>query len=334
MSDDHLRDGDEKEALLESILRRIAILELDLGGREVVTEAETGAYAATAVIAALAGAKVHACSRDTARHGTARDAIEATRELANFAGVDHRITFSLGVPDAALWRCDILTNSGRLRPITATHVRLLPKTAVIALMFEDWEFRAGDIDIEACRDRGIKVAAVNERHPAVAVFPFLGPLCVVQLADAGINVEGRSVALLCDNPFAPHLAEGLNRAGAEVTLFDRPEKFAPGDWAAVVVALRPRDDDVLGAAELNVIARQAPHVPLTQFWGDLDRQAANELGIRVWPPTPPSRGHMGILLSRLGSEPIVRLQSGGLKAAEIVFSGREPEAGGVASLLR
>ena len=35
MSDDHLRDGDEKEALLESILRRIAILELDLGGREV-----------------------------------------------------------------------------------------------------------------------------------------------------------------------------------------------------------------------------------------------------------------------------------------------------------
>ncbi|MGN6582731.1 MAG: hypothetical protein ACTHJV_03400, partial [Rhizobiaceae bacterium] len=55
--------GDVPQTMLESIERRIRILDLDLAGLTVVTEAATGAYASTAVIAALAGARVHACAR-------------------------------------------------------------------------------------------------------------------------------------------------------------------------------------------------------------------------------------------------------------------------------
>lgn len=323
---------DRPETLLDSMSRRIGILELDLGGRAVVTEAATGAYATTAVIAALAGAKVNACARDTASHGTAREAIEATRALARLAGVEDRITFSFGVPDEVLWRCDILTNSGRIRPITATHVRLMPKSAVIALMFEAWEFRDGDIDRNACRDRGIRIVAVNERHPDVAVFPFLGPLCVLQLSEAGLDVPGCAVAVLCDNPFAPHLLEGLDHAGARATLFLNPEALSAGPWHAVVLALTP-DGAPLGAADLSAIAARAPGALVTQFWGDVDRKAASALAIRIAPSTAPAAGHMGILLNRLGHEPIVRLQAGGLKAAEIVLSGRELESGGIAELV-
>ena len=58
-------------------------------------------------------------------------------------------------------------------------------------MFEAWEFREADLDLAACRDRGIRVAAVNERHPDVGVFPFLGPLCVRLLADAGVAARGQ-----------------------------------------------------------------------------------------------------------------------------------------------
>ena len=50
------RRDDTPETMLESIERRIGILGLDLRGLKVVTEAATGAYASTAVIAALAGA--------------------------------------------------------------------------------------------------------------------------------------------------------------------------------------------------------------------------------------------------------------------------------------
>jgi len=323
--------GRPDETILQSLERRIERLKLDLSGLSVVTEAATGAYACTAVVAALAGARVLACARDTARHGSAGDAVSATRELARMAGVEGRISFSLGVPPHALRDCDILTNSGRIRPITRGMVDALPARSVIALMFEAWEFRGTDIDLAACRDRGIRIAAVNERHPDVAVFPFLGRLCVRLLEDAGMAAAGKRIAVLCDNPFAPFLLEGLSVAGAEVALFDSPSQLTHEAWDAVVLALLPREAP-LGRCDLETIFEKAPGALLAQFWGDIDREAASLLGLRVCPAAEPGRGHMGILLNRLGHEPIVRLQTGGLKAGEIVWRGGPLPADGVAVL--
>lgn len=320
------------DPMLESIGRRIDILGLDLGGLEVVTEAATGAYASTAVIAALAGAHVHTCARDTHAHGSAEQAIEATRQLARRAGVEARISFSPGIPPGALRSCDILTNSGRIRPITRAMVDLLPDKAVIALMFEAWEFRGTDLDLAACRERGIRIAAVNERHGDVAVFPFLGPLCVCLLRDAGMRAAGKRVAVICDNPFADFLVQGLTDAGAETVSFESPSRLVAGPWDAVVMALLPQAQP-LGLEQLESVACKAPGALVAQFWGDIDRTAAATLGLRVCPEVEPGRGHMGILLNRLGHEPIVRLQAGSLKAAEIVRRGGFLPPGGVASLL-
>jgi hypothetical protein len=322
--------------MLQSIKDRIRILDLDLAGLEIVTEAATGAYAATAIIAALAGARVHACARDTRNHGSADDAIAATLTLAEAAGVTTRISYSRSVPREILRRSAVVTNSGRIRPITRAMIGLLPPKAVIALMFEAWEFRGADIDLAACREHGIRLAAVNERHPDVAVFPFLGALAVRLLQDAGLSTAGKRIAVLCDNPFAPFLTEGLSKAGAEAVLFDAPRQLAQDSrqrpWDAILMALLPRDAP-LGRGDLETIAAKAPGALLAQFWGDIDRGAAARLGLRIWPETEPGRGHMGILLNRLGHEPIVRLQAGGLKAAEIVWRGGALPVDGIATLL-
>jgi hypothetical protein len=326
------QSSNSPDLMLESIRRRIDILGLDLSGLEVVTEAATGAYASTAVIAALAGANVHACARDAHGHGSAADAITATRDLAQMAGVETRISFSLGVSPGALRNCDILTNSGRIRPITRTMVDLLPDEAVIALMFEAWEFRGTDLDLAACRERGIRIAAVNERHADVGVFSFLGPLCVCLLRDAAMMVAGKRIAVLCDNPFAGFLLDGLTEAGARAELFENSSQMRRGRWDAVVLALLPQDAP-LGRDHLEAIAEKAPDALLAQFWGDIDRKAAKALDLRICPLAEPGRGHMGILLNRLGHEPIVRLQAGSLKAAEIVRRGGLLMPAGVASLL-
>jgi hypothetical protein len=326
------KSSNAPDPMLESIERRIDVLGLDLSGLEIVTEAATGAYTSTAVIAALAGAYVHACARDTHAHGSAQEAIEATRQLARRAGVEACISFSLGVPPGALRTCDILTNSGRIRPITRAMVDRLPDKAVIALMFEAWEFRGTDLDLAACRERDIRIAAVNERHGDVAVFPFLGPLCVCLLRDAGTRVAGKRVAVICDNPFADFLVKGLAEAGAEALLFSSPWRLMAGPWDAVVMALLPQAQP-LGLEQLESVACKAPGALVAQFWGDMDRTAAATLGLRVCPEVEPGRGHMGILLNRLGHEPIVRLQAGSLKAAEIVRRGGFLPSGGVASLL-
>ena len=320
--------------LLDDARIRIEALGLDLTGLEVVTEAATGAYACTAVIAARAGARRVVCTaRDTARYGRVEDAAEATMALARRAGVADRLDIRREIGTEAFRRCDILTNSGHLRPLTAEVIGLLPSEAVIALMFEAWEFRPTDLDLAACRARGIRIAAVNERHPAVGVFPLLGPLAVRQLEEAGLTAKGTRVALVCDNPFAPHIAAGLTAAGAAVTSAARVSDLESGPQDAVVVALDPERNPALGAADLAHLAAAAPGGLLAQFWGDILPEARESAPLRTWPPRAPGKGHMGILLSALGHDPIVRLQAGGLRAAEIVRRGLTEPPGGVAELL-
>lgn len=319
-------------AVVASMRTRIEALGLDLRGLTVVTEAATGAYAVTAPIAAMAGARVHAFTRAT-RHGTAAEAAAETLGLAAAAGVADRITVSETLDPAVLAACDILTNSGHLRPITAETIALLPPRAVIGLMFEAWEFRGLDLDLAAARARGIRVAAVNERHPHVGVFDFLGPLAVRQLQDAGLDPDGRRVALLCDNPFLPFVFAGLEEAGAHTAVAASADDLPAGPFEAVVVSLDPYRNAPLGAHDLRVLARKAPRGIVAQFFGDVDREAATGHHLAFWPPQAPRAGHMGILLNVLGPEPIIRLQAGGLRAAEVAFRAEGAPDDPVAALL-
>lgn len=322
----------DRAAVVASMRARIEALGLDLRGLSVVTEAATGAYAVTAPIAAMAGARVTAFTRDT-RHGTAAEAAAETIGLAAAAGVAHRIIVTESLYPETLAECDILTNSGHLRPITPAVLVHLPQRAVIALMFEAWEFRGADLDLDTARARGIRVAAVNERHPDVGVFDFLGTLAVRQLQDAGCDPDGRRVALLCDNPFLPFVRAGLEAAGATVAVAAHPEELPAGPWEAVVVSLDPCRNPPLDAAALRRLAAKAPRAVLTQFFGDIDRPAALARKFALWPPQEPGKGHMGILLNVLGPEPIIRLQAGGLRAAEVTFRASGVPADPVAELL-
>jgi hypothetical protein len=319
------------EDMLSSIRRRIDILGLDLAGLSVATEAATGAYACTAVIAALAGARVHAVARESTRYGTYGDALSATLDLAARAGVADRISVARAFGAGSLESCDIVTNSGAVRPISGKMIARLRRGAVIGLMFEAWEFREADLDLAACRRHGIGVAAVNERHPDIAVFDFLGPLCVRLLEDGGMSLSGTNIAVLCDNPFEPYLLAGVSAAGARVQGFREIGCLPREDWDAVVVAVDPNRNARLGYDELSMIASAAPGAKIAQFWGDIDRRAAADLGITsVCPAEEPAAGHMGTLLNALGHEPIVRLQAGGLRAAELLFRGMDSDGDGIA----
>lgn len=318
--------------VITAIRTRIEALGLDLHGVSVVTEAATGAYAATATIAALAGARVTAVARST-RYGSAAEAAAETLALAAAAGVAERISVTEALAPNALATCDILTNSGHLRPISAGTIALLPAHAVIALMFEAWEFRGHDLDLAAARDHGIRVAAVNARHPQVGVFDFLGQLAVRQLQDAGLDPDGRRIALLCDNPFLPYIFAGLEDAGASTAVAARADDLPAGPFDAVVVSLDPYRNRPLDAHALRTLARKAPRGTVAQFFGDIDREAASGLRLAFWPPQAPGRGHMGILLNVLGPEPIVRLQAGGLRAAEVVLRTEGVPSDPVAALL-
>lgn len=314
--------------------RAIRATGLNLEGLTVLTEAATGAYATTAVIAAMAGAAhVYALAKSSS-HGSAAAAEAEVASLSSFVGAAQRVTVLRSLEPGLLGGIDIVTNSGHLRPLAAELLERLPNRAVVALMFEAWELRAGDIDMECCARRGIPVAGVNERHPAVDVFAFLGPLSVKQLHDCGVAVHGNRIALLCDNAFAPWIHRGLSALGAHAETFTHWSQVDDGGWDAIVVAMSPGSPGSVDApAARHLAATSSAGASVVQFWGDVDRAAVAGNGLGVWPPTAPRPGHMGILLSAIGPEPVIRLQAGGLRAAELVFRHRQAPPGGIAQIV-
>ena len=324
------RPGLDPRRLANLMAAAIRRLGLDLSGHAVVTEAATGAYGVTPVIAALAGARDVVAVAGDSRFGTAAEAIAHTGALARAAGVVDRIDFVTSKAAADLSAADVVTNSGHLRPLDADTIAEMKPGAAIPLMYEAWELRPGDVDLEACRARGVRVAGTNERHPDVDVFSYLGVMAAKLLTDAGIAVHASRLLLLCDNPFRTFIARGLTGAGATLDVRDR---IADGPidaaWDAVVVALRPGPAPVLGEADVRLLGALAPGTPVVQYWGDLDRDALLAAEIPVWPEVPPAPGHMGVLPSAVGPEPIVRLQAGGLKVGEVLCGlarGRSPRA--------
>ncbi len=323
-----VRPGLNPRRLVRLMAEAVGRCELNLSGKVVLTEAATGAYVTTPILAALAGAEqVYGLTRTTP-YGTVEEVTAATLALARLAGVDGRVRVITDKDPDVIARADVVTNSGHLRPIDADTVNRMKPTAVVPLMYEAWEFRAGDVDLDACRRRGIRFAGTNERHPAVDVFSYLGVMAVKQLLDAGVAVYGSKVVLWCDNPFAPHIRAGLVNGGAEVELVqDLAAASGSGGVDAVVVAVTPGEGVAVGAAEAAAIAGRWPGAVVAQYWGDTDRAALERAGVPVWPPAAPRRGHMGVLPSAVGPEPIVRLQSGSLKVAEVLLRGGPGQPG-------
>lgn len=315
------RPGLDARRLVRLMSDAIGRCGLDLSGLTVLTEAATGAYVVTPVLAAMAGADVYALAAQTP-YASSEQIRALTTELARLGEVTDNIRLIDSKDPAIIGTADIVTNSGQVRPIDADMVAHMKASAAVPLMYESWEYRAADVDLRACRARNIVVAGTNERHPDVDVFSFLGQMAVMQLHDAGVAVRGSRILLLCDNEFAPFIVRDLKNAGAEVAEARQFHAEAlPPLCDAVILAMSPREEAIVGAAEAALLGRMAPGTILVQYWGDVDRAALAAAAVPVWPRQEPRAGHMGILPSAIGPEPIIRLQAGGLKVGQILARG-------------
>jgi hypothetical protein len=330
--DEQLNSLGIESSTLERISKVCSTVVRDLGlsltNCTVLTECATGAYCSTALLAAMAGAKVYAYGKDT-RFGTRIQAREQTEFAAKLLGVEGQIEYIDSLNTAILAQSDVVTNSGHLRPLDAQKISAMRPGAVIPLMYEAWEFRETDIDLQACRQLGIRVVGTNEHHSNLMIFDYLGMLAIRGLFELGIPVKFCRILLLSDNLFAEPIFNALHSIGGtvyvtsespiagnpKVQLADRSGEM----FDAVVLAMTPKDGDCVGEFgqapfSLNDLGGAKAFI---QIWGDVLRDSLT--GVRFYPSKAPKHGHMGVLLNDIGPDPVVRLQAGGLRAAMEVF---------------
>ena len=145
----------------DKILNSLEKFNLNLKGKNVLTEAATGNYVVTPIIAALAGANVYAFTKNS-KYGTIKEVKKQTIELTKKFGIENKIKIITNLNNVDLKDIDILTNTGFLRPVNKELINKLSSKCVIPLMWEPWEFRNEDLDLEECYNKGIKVYGTDE----------------------------------------------------------------------------------------------------------------------------------------------------------------------------
>jgi hypothetical protein len=317
-------------------------LQLDLSGKTVLTEAATGAYVVTPVLAALAGARVFAYTQNT-RYGSVEEVRKLTMDQLQSAGIDSsRVTVVDEISPEIIASADIITNSGHLRPLNESKLQHAKSGAVIPLMYEAWEWRNADVDIEQVRNKNLKLGATNERHPDVDVFNYLGDMALKMIFDAGLCPYRNSFVLMCNNDFGPHIAQVLSKVCESLAVCDRKEhrsryEHLQIDWIgdfpdfevptkyrnaeAIVFTAYPFTDTWIGDTPspilIDKLIQSFEHPTILRYAGHIDEVKCSDR-LAFFPPEVKA-GHMGILPSAIGFDPIIRLQSGGLKAAELMM---------------
>lgn len=314
----------DNETLLKILRQNIASLELDLSGLTVTVNAGQGYEAFVATAAALAGAsRVLAVFRDSRTSGSVIDSSKVMLTLSDIAGFADRVQVLDHIGSREWHDVDIVANSTRAEPISRSVIELLPAHAVIALMAEPWELEPGSVDIDACRDTGIRLAAPNYEHPSIMMHREFARLCCVLMEEAGLDFRDRSFAILSDTPLAPFIERALTARGAEASVFPHPLLLGHSRWDAVIVAMSPSARQSVNINALGHIREKAENALLVQFSGDIDRSAASYFGLQVWPPKRPGRGQLGLPFDAAGPDPSIRRLVAGLKAAEIIYRGTQ-----------
>lgn len=315
--------------LVRLIESTIASLRLDLRGLTVLTEAASGPYVVTPVIAALAGAaRVWAITR-TSRYAAAEEVLAQTRALEQLCAplgtieiaTDRRMDFYAAA--------DIVTNLGFVRPLDAQVVAVMKPDAVVPLMCEAWEYRPDDVDLDACQARGIRVAGTNEDFPGLEVFAYSGWLCQKMLFDAQIEVHKSKIVVVSSDKFGLVIRRHLSASGIEAQLL--PNLRGGVDLTgidAIVIADYTRADLIIGAdgdMTASEVARQAWGATIIQFAGHIAVDELRAVGVAVSPGAPLGPHRMAVTLAGLGPRPVVELHTAGLKVGEMLAKSRSLE---------
>jgi hypothetical protein len=299
----------------------ISRLDLRLDGLRVLTEAASGPFVVTSLIAARAGAeRVWAVTRDSA-HGTAAEVLRHAREWAAALGVARRVEFYEGQAIDCASGVDVVTNLGFVRPIDAATIARLPAHAAISLMWEPWEFRPEDVDAQACAAAGIPVIGTNESDPRLRTFDYVGTLAAKLLFESGLEGRGNTIVVLGSDPFGRSVCASLEAIGAHVErvvvhdddLDGRAATAVEKADALVVAEHRDRRELIGNHGGIRPARLHATGCRVIHIAGHVDVAALEEYRVAKHPHGDAVPGHMTVATDYLGARPVIDLHAAGLR---------------------
>jgi hypothetical protein len=312
---------------------------LDLRDLVVFTEAASGYYLYTPILAAVARArKVYAIAADS-RYGSKEEVKKQTEEAALKWDVADRVEIIYDKSKEVVYESDIITNTGFVRPINRQMISWMKPTAVIPLMWETWEFRRGDLDLDACKEYGILVMGTDESKPPLSMYKYCGYLAMKLLFELGLEGH-RTKTILLGGRESPGrtIYNHFQKLGMEITWFSNSENDSlpysrfkeyfmrnGTNYDALIIA--EHGDNILllgkeGLLTYEQIRQVNPALGIGVIAGNLDIEGLNNSSLRYFPNKIQPFGYMSYQPYHLGPLPVLELYAGGLKVAAAMARGR------------
>ena len=307
------------EKLIKETIQKF---KLDLKGMKVLTEAGTGYYSLGPIIAAKAGAKRVFCYAKTSRYASATELKSLLIKTSRDYQVSKQIEVFSHLDRNIIAGADIVTNTGSIRPIDKKFIAAMKKEAVIALMYETWEFRQSDLDLKAAKKREIMVMGTNES--ACGIFEYVQPLAVKMIFDSGLEILGNNFLIISSDRFGPDIKSMLERQNAKVKIIGAKADFDLKKlcWKrldAIIVADIRQENALVGkkgVITVEEIKKFYPEARIIQFAGEVEIEKLSEANIKYYPSNHVGSCRMGQTLSDLGPKAVIEYLTAGLKVGE------------------
>lgn len=301
--------------MLDKITRAIKKFSPNLKNKIVLTEAASGNYIVTPVLAALAGADVMAITKDS-KYATKEKVIEDTYTLAEKLGVGHKIKIYSDKHKIAYGDIDVVTNTGFVRPINKLMIDKLPSRCVIPLMWEPWEFRQEDLDLDYCIAKGIKVYGTNERDRRLQTMKYIGLTVLYFLLNNKMSAFSTNILVIGNQSFVDAITDVLSHNDyhcKKVTDYNCPVNHT--DYQAIVIAEHERKKLIIGKEKNAFI--QSDSLLKNQFLIHICGQVdINGVKCKTNIKKPAKFGYMSYTADYIDSQAVIDLHTAGLKVAE------------------
>ena len=149
---------------------------------------------------------------------TAVQSWRAVEAAARAWNVEKTITLLTQKREAELSRADIITNSGNVRPLDVPIIHCLKPGAVICLMWETFEWRPEEVDLQACRASDILVMDTDEAK--LNFFPFAAESTIKMMHECGLAAHHSVVLGLGSGPIMRATLRGLKKTGRKSRFAD------------------------------------------------------------------------------------------------------------------
>ncbi len=302
--------------LIKLIKESYEKFQINFKGKTILTEAATGNYVCTPVLAAYAGAKVYAIAKDS-KYGSVNQIQNEVFSIAKLLNVDENITIISSFDDINLNKIDIVTNTGFVRPIDKLLIDKLSSNCVISLMWEPWEYRPSELDLDRAISRGLKVYGTNEADPRLQTMQYIGMTVLYFLLKEKRSCYSSKVLVIGCEKFIEAIAFVLNRINYSVVsyLTNEIKGVDIKDFDTIVVAELTNPKLIIGNSPESLINNSSltEDQLIIHISGNIDFDTLN---CKHYPEKPASFGYMSYTTDFIDPSAVIDLHSAGLKVAE------------------